>query len=145
LTERYALRAPAVVHETIDGESVIINLETGRYFSLDGGAAEAWQALVAGLAPQQVARHLAQGWAGAASDIEAAVAGFLAQLKEEGLVRPATPDDPVAAPAAPLTAAAPPPFAGLALRRYDDLEELLLLDPVHDVDETGWPHQPPPA
>jgi hypothetical protein len=22
---------------------------------------------------------------------------------------------------------------------YTDMEELLLLDPIHDVDETGWP------
>lgn len=145
MTERYALRSPAVVQETIDGEAVIINLETGRYFSLDGAAAEAWQAVVAGLDPPQIARHLALGWSAAAAEIEAAVAGFLAEVRAEGLVRPATAEDPVSPPPPPVGAAAPARFAGLALRRYDDLEELLLLDPVHDVDETGWPHQPPPA
>lgn len=145
MTERYALRSPAVVQETIDGEAVIINLETGRYFSLDGAAAQAWQGVVAGLDPAEIARHLALGWAAPAAAIEAAVAGFLAEVQAEGLVRPATAEDPVPVPPPPAAAAAPLPFAGLGLRRYDDLEELLLLDPVHDVDETGWPHQPPPA
>jgi hypothetical protein len=142
--ERYALRAPSVVQETIDGESVIINLETGRYFSLEGASAEAWQAIVGGLAPAEVADRLALGWSGAAPEIAASVAGFVAELQAEGLVRPATADDPATPPAA-APPAAPLPFAGLALRRYDDLEELLLLDPVHDVDEAGWPHQAPPA
>jgi hypothetical protein len=22
---------------------------------------------------------------------------------------------------------------------YEDMQDLLLLDPIHDVDETGWP------
>ncbi|MFO1060877.1 MAG: PqqD family protein [Dongiaceae bacterium] len=145
MTERLALRSPAVVQETIDGESVIINLDTGRYFSLDGAAAEAWQALVAGQDASEVARRIALGWSGPPAEIEAAVAGFFAEVQAEGLVRPATPDDAPAVPPAPAAAAAPQPFAGLRLRRYDDLEELLLLDPVHDVDESGWPHQAPPA
>ena len=27
----------------------------------------------------------------------------------------------------------------LRLTRYSDLEDLLKLDPIHDVDEAGWP------
>ena len=30
-------------------------------------------------------------------------------------------------------------FAGLRLQRYTDLEVMLLADPIHEVDETGWP------
>jgi hypothetical protein len=25
------------------------------------------------------------------------------------------------------------------IERFDDLEELLVLDPIHEVDEAGWP------
>lgn len=28
------------------------------------------------------------------------------------------------------------------LRAYADMEDLLLLDPIHEVHETGWPNQP---
>ncbi len=31
------------------------------------------------------------------------------------------------------------PYAPPALETYTDMQELLLLDPIHDVDETGWP------
>jgi hypothetical protein len=27
------------------------------------------------------------------------------------------------------------------LERYTDMQELLFLDPIHDVDESGWPHR----
>jgi hypothetical protein len=30
-----------------------------------------------------------------------------------------------------------------ALEKYTDMEELLLLDPIHEVDETGWPNIAP--
>jgi hypothetical protein len=31
------------------------------------------------------------------------------------------------------------------LERYTDMQELLLLDPIHDVDESGWPHRKVPG
>ena len=30
-------------------------------------------------------------------------------------------------------------YAAPKLATYSDLQDLLLLDPIHDVDETGWP------
>jgi len=50
----------------------------------------------------------------------------------------------VADPAAPSSPLPPPTPTGEAFRPptvavYSDMEDLLLLDPIHDVDETGWP------
>jgi hypothetical protein len=39
---------------------------------------------------------------------------------------------------------AKPTFKELSLRTFTDLQELLLLDPIHDVDEVGWPAPLPP-
>jgi len=33
------------------------------------------------------------------------------------------------------------PFVLPVLERYTDMQELLLIDPIHDVDETGWPRR----
>lgn len=30
-------------------------------------------------------------------------------------------------------------FTPPVLNKFTDMQELLLLDPIHDVDETGWP------
>ncbi len=31
------------------------------------------------------------------------------------------------------------PYVAPTVQKYDDLEDLLLLDPIHEVDEAGWP------
>ncbi|HEY9704008.1 MAG TPA: PqqD family protein, partial [Allocoleopsis sp.] len=32
------------------------------------------------------------------------------------------------------------PFAQPLLEKYTDMQDLLLLDPIHEVDEIGWPN-----
>jgi hypothetical protein len=27
--------------------------------------------------------------------------------------------------------------------KYSDMEDLIMLDPIHEVDESGWPHPKP--
>jgi hypothetical protein len=141
---RYVVRSPAVVHETIDGEAVIINLESGAYFSAEGASATAWQTIAGGASAADLVAAVGERYQGGEAEIATAVAQFIAQLNQEGLIRPAEPTDgaPVASPSPP--AAAKPAFTELSLRIFTDLQELLLLDPIHDVDEVGWPAPLPP-
>ena len=39
---------PDVLDEVFDGEAVLVNLRTGRYYALDAAATVVWQAVVAG-------------------------------------------------------------------------------------------------
>ena len=34
------------------------------------------------------------------------------------------------------------PYVPPQIERFTDMQELLLLDPIHEVDDTGWPHTP---
>ena len=63
------------------------------------------------------------------------------ELQREGLVAE-TSDGPAAAPT-PLNDVEGKPFATPRLEKYDDLRDLVLLDPVHQVDQTGWPAPAP--
>lgn len=122
--------APKCSAEEFDGEIVAINLETGRYFSIKDSAAVIWHDLAGG--------HAVEAILAAASD-DAALAGaieqYVADLQNEGLMRPA--GTPGAVPA-PMRAA--PAMAHPALESFGDMESLLLLDPVHEVDDDeGWP------
>jgi len=38
-----------------------------------------------------------------------------------------------------------PPFVKPILQKYTDMADLLLLDPIHEVGEQGWPHPAPRA
>jgi hypothetical protein len=144
---RYHVDAANVVHDVFDdGEAAVINLATGSYYSLTGSASFLWPALVEGATIQELVAAAVQRYSGDPLAVESAMRLFAEHLVKEGLVstRPAG-DRPGAAPSG-VQAAAPgelrPPFEEPRLERFDDLQELILLDPVHDVTDLGWPHAP---
>jgi hypothetical protein len=131
-----------VISETIDGEVVIINLGTGNYYSLQGTGAVLWRGIEQGATRDELVEHLATSHADA-SGVDAAVDSFVEQLLGDELVVPADgepPGPPVLDP--PVTARFEVPL----LERFTDMTDLILLDPVHDVDAAaGWPRAKRPA
>lgn len=137
----FRVNTPRVVHQTIDGETVIIDFDTGAYFSTDGTGAAIWEEIARNSTCGDVVELLSARYAGQRADIERAVADFLKELEGESLVVPCEPGSaagPHALPHAPDPAALPA-FRAPVLRKYTDMQELLLLDPIHEVDEQGWP------
>ena len=49
------------------------------------------------------------------------------------------------AASAPVEATERAPFVTPRLERYTDMQDIILLDPVHKVDSQGWPHAAAPA
>jgi hypothetical protein len=129
-----------VVAETIQGETVVIHLDTGCYYSLRGSAAALWDLLAAGHAEPELAALLTGRFDADPDTVLAAARGFRDRLLAEQLLAPRAPDEA----AAPAAAGMPSrePFAPPVLEKYDDMQDLLLADPIHDVEETGWPHRP---
>jgi Coenzyme PQQ synthesis protein D (PqqD) len=144
--ERFRVGAPQVIHETIDGETIIINLSTGTYYSARGTAGDVWQLISAapGANAAELSAALAPLYSSSAEPIEAAVATFLVELHDEGLVEKVNGD---AATTVPATTYADEPgtktFEAPKLETYTDMQDLVLLDPVHQVDDTGWPAAKP--
>jgi hypothetical protein len=132
------INSPTVVHESIEGEVVIVNLEKGLYFSIDGVGAAVWSRIVAAQPVDDLRGWFADAYTSAnTSDLEA----FFTQLRENDLVTERA-DAPSAGSEPP--ADAPDPYAPPTLEVYSDMEELLLLDPIHEVsDEAGWPTAKP--
>lgn len=142
MTAILGVRSPHVVHETIDGDTVIVDMALGTYYRLEGAAAEAWQCLAAGASAADLRAVLSARFEAPGAEIEAAVAAFLSVLGEYKLIAPCEAGAPPALPAAP--GVLKRPFPGMAVHRFTDFQELLRLDPVHEVDEIGWPAQPAP-
>ena len=129
-TARYEVNKPDVVDESVDGEVLIVHLGTGAYYSSRGAGDVAWRLLAAGRSAAEVsASH------GFESD---ALAKFVEQLVAEDLVRART-SPPADVPDLAPVAGEP------TLEKYTDMQELLLLDPIHDVEEAGWPKARPDA
>jgi hypothetical protein len=139
--EHFRTNSPHIIHEVIEGEAVLINLESGAYYSTAQAGAAIWDAIDKGLSVSQIAALLNEEYAGDSETIRAGVAALVADLQQEGLVVPLeTPPD-----AATFVSAPPrsdrPPFVAPVLRKYTEMSELLQLDPIHDVDDSGWPNQ----
>jgi hypothetical protein len=129
---------PDTASEVFDGEVVIAHYGTGLYFSISPAGALIWQGLGHGLTAAETAVWLADHFASDAVAIPAQVEAFVASLVEKQLVLPVAEREKVGTlPAIGLAAWQEP-----AIDSFDDLQELLLLDPVHDVTEAGWPHRP---
>ena len=67
---------------------------------------------------------------------------FIESLLAEKLIRPAPADRPAATDHAAGTAGAIAAWSEGVLRfeRFNDMQDLLILDPIHEVDEeAGWP------
>ncbi len=127
--------------KTFDDEVVVIDMASGLYFSLRGSAVDAWAMVEAGAAPEDIAAAIAGRYEGDAAAIVPAVMDFLDVLQGHGLVVA----DAALERAAPAAASPRGPFAAPQLERFTDMQDLLLLDPVHEVSEAGWPHAGAPA
>ncbi len=131
------MNAPHVVHETIDGEAILIHLVTGTYYSLDGTGAELWGALTTGADLGTLLAAAGERYDGDPVEIADAVSELAEQLRSDGLLVECEPrriDGP-------LFPAGRVQFAAPVLHTYTDMQEFMLVDPLHEVDEAaGWPH-----
>lgn len=130
----YSVASRDIVFESFDGEAVVLDLSSGRYFGFSDSGSKIWQALSSGVAVDALV-----GLSAGAGTIDAAgLEAFVAQLVEFGLLSrsDATPQPlPDDLPAA-LAATREPLDASV----HDDLADLIIVDPIHEVEEPlGWP------
>ncbi|HEY2536878.1 MAG TPA: PqqD family protein [Solirubrobacteraceae bacterium] len=160
------INAPHVVHETIDGETILIHLGTGAYYSLEGVGAHVWGLAVAGGEEGEILAEVQSRYDEDPQIVGEAVEALLRRLLEEELLAqaemtatdageggaPADGEPDGARPSETTPSEEPPRPAGSApslpaefvapvLNKYTDMQEFMLIDPIHDVEEeAGWPH-----
>jgi hypothetical protein len=145
---RYRMNTPAVASQVIAGEAILIHFDSGRYYTVEGSGADILTWLEEGRSIGEIVSAWDASVGAGRGAIEKAVDGFVRTLLDEGLLSAMEDakdaDAPTAGPQAtqlatkngPVATAA---FVAPALVTYTDLEDLLRLDPIHDVDDAGWP------
>jgi hypothetical protein len=146
MTAKFRINTPHVVAETLDGEATIVDLDSGTYYALNESGSLIWDGVIAGTATSQIAESFASAYKLDGDDAIHAVEDLVRKLTDANLIVEATNASQNGAAA---TAAAPGSSHGASreyaepeLSTYTDMQELLLLDPIHEVDESGWPSQP---
>jgi hypothetical protein len=137
----YRVRDKNVVSEIIDEEAIIMDLADGTYFSSDGAGAVIWDGIVCGFEAAQIKERVQRGFSVDPAVLNLDFEKFVGVLSAKGLVEVAH-DTAVSSvdwnmPLPATRRGYDPPV----LNRYDDLQKLALLDPIHDVEEAGWPNR----
>lgn len=138
------INEPNIVHENIDGETVILNLDSGNYYSVVNVGADIWTYIEKGVPVSEILPLIRNNYECSPGDEENAVNSFITQLKQEGLViavegksddslLPQNWKDQITVKSSKAAFDIP------VLSKYTDMKDLLLLDPIHEVDATGWP------
>jgi hypothetical protein len=138
-TNTYTTVVPEIASEIFDGELVIANYKLGFYYSISAEGSWIWQGLAHGLTVSQIVQWLSGQFESQADELPILTEDFIEKLIAEGLVLPAP---KMGNSTAELPALTGDIFSQPTIERFDDLQELLLLDPVHDVDLEGWPRRP---
>ena len=135
--QRFKVAEPKVAVEDFDGEFVVLNLESGEYFSFADAGALIWQGLAQGMTANELVSGLE-----ATSPRTNEILGFIAKIIDAGLVIAV--DDAVTKGDADLISRISKDESNLSFEAFDDLAALLVADPIHDVErEAGWPHKAP--
>ncbi|MEZ5831261.1 MAG: hypothetical protein R3D05_08765 [Dongiaceae bacterium] len=132
---------PHSVAQDFEGEIVALNLANGTYYSLRDLGAVIWRDLAAGHPVERLAAIAGESAVGAQPVLD-----FAAKATTEGLMRPASGAASPSEVPQLMAALAGGGALDLTFEVFVDMQTLILLDPVHEVDETkGWPIQPKDA
>jgi hypothetical protein len=133
----------AIVFERYDDEVIAINLNTGMYYSLNQSAADTFELLADGCPVTELIAALQPRYNDDLRLFEREFLGIVSELRRALLIEPAKSNGKL--PPNPSPTSHPKlVFEPPVLKVHDDLQELFLLDPVHEVGAEGWPTPQPP-
>ena len=145
---RFKINKPGVVYEKFDNELVLINLDSGNYYSFEKIGADIWGFIQSGASETEIIEEISQRYAESLSTIEDAVKNFLSELKEEGLIVPYETQEAestkslhnknsIGSETEKLI------FESPVLSKFTNMQDFLLVDPIHEIDFTDWPKNKP--
>ena len=147
-TKLFKVRENEVVSQVIDDEAIIINMTTGCYYSLDKVGAEIWSRIGLASTVAEIVGMLEAQYDCAEADVTTQVEKLLMELEAEQLIEhfsdePQRESSRVADPHGSqqekeVTLAS---FENPRFEKHSDMRDFLLIDPIHQVDDRGWPHK----
>ena len=133
----YRINEPNVSSEEIDGEVIIVNLLNGNYYSAQDMGAYVWGKVSQGDSLDIIQASIFAQFGEHESAIRDELPAFLDKLESEELIVKA--NDAGATGSTSIDTPMPEKYSAPNLNCYSDMSDLLLLDPIHDVEDEGWP------
>lgn len=129
LESAFKVDEPGVIFEESDGDIVLVDLRSGKYYRLEGASSTVFLLIVSGQSLNHVASQCKS------PDLVIHELGSITRdLLERQLICPRDTFETVTID--------PWNFRGFTLEVFEDLQEILKLDPIHESDpESGWPNR----
>ncbi len=130
----YALNDEKMFADVTDGIAIIINSETGIYYGLNALGTAVYENLVKGASTEDIISALKS--LGAPDNVESSLKTFIDEMISKELL--------ITAPSSNASVEINKSAVGedgfnFTVDEYNDAQELLLADPIHEVkEETGW-------
>lgn len=132
----YVLNENKMFADITDGIAIVINSETGIYYGMNGFGTVVFENIINGVSVENILACL-KAFDDAPGDIERYLNTFIKALVDNELII----EDSKHAPAQVNISAdkAREDNFALEVKEYNDAQELLLADPIHEIkEETGW-------
>jgi hypothetical protein len=124
-----------IIAKVFDGELTLINLANGQYYAAGGSAVEFWETVASGATVDDIVRVLSARYGSSEDLVRGEVQRLVDLFRQNGLIA----ESPAVSPSSEIAAPAPvKEWQQGWLEVYGDMKDLLLLDPIHDV-EQEWP------
>lgn len=140
INHSYKLNAQFATYEVLEGEAVVVNLLSGIYYSLDKEQTYVWERLMETFSLESIALALSNKFSISFNDLATKIHSFACELEKENLIFKSieTCDTAVSLLPSEFTLRELTP-----IQKFTEMKELLQLDPIHEVDEQGWPYPMP--
>jgi len=138
---KYQIDRSRIIFEQFEDETVLVNTETGYYYSLSNTGSEVLRLLEDGCSAADLPIFLF-GNTEDAHPRRSMVEKFVERLAGESIItaRASEYASEISGERGPALYDAGIDYEPPVLERFDDVRELLLIDPIHQVDqEFGWP------
>lgn len=126
-----------IISDVFGDEVVLVNLELGIYYSLRGSATPIWIRLLNHYSTSEILADLIQVYQVAEQDLLTDIDQFFNRLLELKIIENSTATEKKTIDFVATENLID--YASPVLETFSDMQEILLLDPVHDVDKSGWP------
>lgn len=131
----YKLNEEKMFYDMAEGQAIVINFTSGMYYGTSSLGSAVLDALLAGASVADVLKAL-QTLPGCPADMEEKLNAFVQALLEKEIL---VPGESTGAACAIDASSLADGFV-LTVDEFAEVQDLILADPVHDVDvEQGWP------
>ena len=129
----YRISSNAVIYELLDNELILANLQIGTYYSVKESGIPIWQLLMAGCSVNFIEAQFKKRYH---LDFSSSILLFVNSLVKENLIIECEQEKNDSSPSSLFW---PDECKEPLFVAYEEMKNLLLVDPIHEVDEKGWP------